>query len=212
MSMTRAVVLTGGIGSGKSTVASLLRGWGAYVVDADRLAREVVEPGTEGLAEVVEAFGAGVRSADGTLDRAALAEVVFDQPDRLAALEAIVHPRVERLAAERLSAGARAPVLVYEVPLPGRQPPFPAAAVEDGPPLVVVVDVPAEVRHRRLIARGLSEQQIGARRAAQPSREQWLAAADVVVDNSGDLEALRTQVAAIWSRLTGTEAPVGADG
>jgi dephospho-CoA kinase len=210
--MARAVILTGGIGSGKSSVASLLERWGAHVVDADQLAREVVEPASEGLAEVVEAFGGEVLSADGALDRAALAEVVFDDPARLARLEAIVHPRVEKLAEERLAAGDSAPLLVYEVPLPGRQPAFPPSAVAGGAPLVVVVDVPAAERHRRLQVRGLSDQQISARMAAQPTREQWLAGADLVVDNSGDLAALRQQVAAIWSRLTGTEAPVGVDG
>ena len=210
--MAPALILTGGIGSGKSTVAELLAGWGARVVDADQLAREVVAPGSEGLAEVVAAFGPDVLATDGSLDRAALADCVFDDPVRLAALEAIVHPRVERLAEERLADGAAAPLLVYEVPLPGRRPSFPAGAADSEDPLVVVVDVPAEERHRRLRVRGLSDQQIAARMASQPSREEWLAGADVVIDNSGDAHHLRRQVAELWARCTGSTAAVGPDG
>lgn len=210
--MARAVILTGGIGSGKSSAAALLSGWGAHVVDADDLAREVVLPGSAGLAEVVDAFGPDVLSGDGSLDRAALAEVVFDAPERRAVLEQIVHPLVEALAAARLAAGADAPLLVYEVPLPRGRAPFPPSALSAGTPLVVVVDVPVEERHRRLAVRGLSAQQIAARMAAQPSREEWLAPADVVVDNSGDRERLSRQLAEFWARYAGREAAVGPDG
>ena len=210
--MARPVILTGGIGSGKSTAAALLSEWGAQVVDADELAREVVAPGSEGLSEVVEEFGTDVLAADGSLDREALAEVVFDDPERLGALEQIVPPLVEALASERLAAGVGAPLLVYEVPLPRGRAPFPEGVLSAGAALVVVVDVPVEERHRRLAGRGLSGQQITARMASQPSREEWLAAADVVVDNSGDREHLSRQLADLWATYTGREAPVGRDG
>jgi len=210
--MAAALILTGGIGSGKSTVAALLAGWGAHVVDADQLAREVVAPGTAGLAEVTRSFGPDVIDAGGALNRTVLAEIVFDDPARLAVLEGIVHPLVERLAAARLADGAAAPMLVYEVPLPDRRAPFPTTVAAQAEPLVVVVDAPAEERHGRLRRRGLSDQQITARMASQPSREQWLAGADVVIDNSGNRDDLRNQVAALWARCTGAEAPVGGDG
>ncbi len=131
----RPVVLTGGIGSGKSSVARLLREWGAHVVDADVLAREVVAPGSPGLAAVVAEFGAAVLAPDGSLDRAALAERVFADRDRLSRLEAIIHPLVHAAAVEQVSDQRGAVLVVYEVPLPGSSP----FADE---PVVVVVDAP----------------------------------------------------------------------
>ena len=200
-----AVVLTGGIGSGKSTVGQVLATWGAFRVDADQLARDVVAPGSEGLAELVRLLGPGVVADDGSLDRAAMAERVFADANLLAEVEAIVHPRV-------LSAGidafARAPagaVRVYEVPLPGRSP-FPDE------PIVVVVDAPDDVRRARLAARGLSAPQITARMRQQPARHDWLELADRVVDNSGTLAELEAQVADLWREITGKEPTVGGDG
>jgi dephospho-CoA kinase len=197
--MQRAVVLTGGIGSGKSEVGRLLAARGAHVVDADDLARAVVQPGTAGLAAVQAEFGPGVIDAAGALDRSELAALVFRQPERLAALESIVHPLVEALAVSRLAAGGEAPVVVYEVPLLGRTPEFPDRASN---PLVVVVDAPDDVRVERLRSRGLSDEQIKARMAAQPHRQTWVAAADRVVDNATDLEHLRAQVDDLWRELT----------
>ena len=206
--MQRAVVLTGGIGSGKSEVGRLLTALGAHVVDADELARAVVQPGTPGLAAVAAAFGPDVIAADGTLNRPELAATVFGQPERLAALEAIVHPLVEALAVSRLAAGAGAPVVVYEVPLLGRSPEFPGNSDADAAaPLVVVVDAPDAVRIERLRDRGLSDEQISARMAAQPSRETWVAAADRLVDNGGDLDHLKSQVEALWIELTTSKPP-----
>ncbi|MFL6288716.1 MAG: dephospho-CoA kinase [Actinomycetes bacterium] len=213
--MSRAVVLTGGIGSGKSAVAEVLAEWGAHVVDADQLAREVVAPGTDGFAAVVAEFGPTVVASDGSLDRAALADVVFSQPERLAALEAIVHPRVAALASARLAEKPDAPVLVYEVPLPDRIPAFRVSGTATRatePPLVVVVDASEEERRRRLLARGLEDVQIASRMAAQPSRDEWLSLADILVDNGGEPGATVQQLRRLWRQLTGAPAPVGPEG
>jgi dephospho-CoA kinase len=206
------VVLTGGIGSGKSTVAGLLTSWGAHVVDADQLAREVVAPGTPGLAAVLATFGPEVAAPDGTLDRSALAAIVFADDRRRLALEGIVHPLVEDLAEHQLASGGSAPLVVYEVPLPGRVPRFPADCLVTGPVVVVVVDAPDQVRRQRLASRGLSAMQIDDRMRAQPSREEWLAGADHVVDNGGNKAETAAQLARLWALLTGSEAPVGAEG
>ena len=199
------VVLTGGIGSGKSSVGRLLSEWGAHVVDADLLAREVVGAGSAGLAAVVAAFGTGVLGPDGSLDRARLADQVFNAPEQLAKLETIIHPLVRSAASEQLGAQRDAPLLVYEVPLPGHSP-FADSTV------VVVVDAPDDVRRERLRQRGLDPSQIEARMAAQPSRAEWLALADHVLDNGGDEPATLTQVASLWRELTGEEAPVSTGG
>lgn len=201
----RPVVLTGGIGSGKSSVARLLREWGAHVVDADVLAREVVSPGSPGLAAVVAEFGAAVLAPDDSLDRAALAERVFADRDRLSRLEAIIHPLVHAAAVEQVSDQRGAVLVVYEVPLPGSSP----FADE---PVVVVVDAPEQIRRERLLRRGLSDAQILARTASQPTREKWLTLADWVLDNSGSEETLTAEVARLWRELTGEDPPVGAGG
>jgi dephospho-CoA kinase len=192
----RRVGLTGGIGSGKSEVSRLLRGLGAVVVDADVLAREAVAPGSEGLAAVVDAFGADVLAADGSLDREAMAARVFAEPDARARLEAIVHPRVRRRAAE-IEAAARAAdpdaVVVHDVPL------LVETGQQDSYDVVVVVDVPTQTQVDRLVSgRGMDEAEARARIAAQASREQRLAAADVVIDNSTTLDDLARRVEHAW--------------
>ena len=195
---TLQVGLTGGIGAGKSTVARLLAEHGAIVLDADLAARAVVEPGTEGLAEVVEAFGPGVLREDGTLDRAALAALVFADEERRKRLNAIVHPRVRAWMAERDAAAPAGSVVVQDIPL----------LVEGGLTglfqYIVVVDADDETRIRRLVAdRGMTEQQARARIAAQAPREQRNAAADRLIDNSGSPAELGSAVAELWLVLDG---------
>lgn len=198
------MVLTGGIGSGKSVVGRLLSRWGALVVDADQLAREVVAPGTPGLAAVVAEFGDEVLGDDGALDRAAMAEIVFHDPARLAALEAIVHPLVQRAAEARFADAAAGTVQVYEVPVPDKRTP------RAGEWTLVVV-APREVRRQRLLARGLSDEQITARMARQPDEQGWRDLADRVIDNGGDLDFLAAQVRQVWQELTGQDAPSAGD-
>ncbi|WP_448608036.1 dephospho-CoA kinase [Geodermatophilus sp. URMC 60] len=185
--------LTGGIGSGKSTVAGLLAARGARIVDADRIAREVVEPGTPGLEAVVAAFGPGVLAPDGALDRPALAAVVFADPDARRRLDGIVHPLVRARAAELVAATPPDAVVVQDVPL----------LVETGQAgsydLVLVVEADPGTRVRRLVGRGLSEDDARARIAAQATDEQRRAVADVVLDNSGTVEELEAQVERFWA-------------
>ncbi|HTJ77219.1 MAG TPA: dephospho-CoA kinase [Acidimicrobiales bacterium] len=195
------VGLTGGIGSGKSTVASLLARRGAVVVDADALARDAVAPGTPGLSEVVARFGAAVVGARGELDRGALAAVVFADAAALADLNAIVHPWVRAAIAERLAGldgGAFDGVVVLEIPL------LVESGRSYGASKVIVVDCPEDVALRRLVEeRGMDEGDARRRMAAQVSRADRLAAADVVVDNSGSLADLERQVGEVWAGLVG---------
>jgi dephospho-CoA kinase len=193
------IAVTGGIGSGKSAVTSRLAELGAVVVDADALAREVVEPGTPGLAAVVEEFGADVLRPDGSLDRAALAALVFSDPERRAALEAIVHPLVGRRSQELLDAAPPEAVVVYDVPLLAESAHL--GRVE-GFDAVVVVEAPVETRVQRLVARGLAEDDARARIAAQATDAERRAIADHVLDNSGGLEALDAAVDRLWAALT----------
>lgn len=200
--MSVRVGLTGGVASGKSTVAAVLARLGAVVIDADLLAREVVEPGTPGLQEVVEAFGAEVLAPDGTLDRPALGAIVFTDEERRRALEAIIHPRVRELGMSREAAAGSDDVVVHDIPL----------LVETGQAdrfdAVVVVDVPEEMQVERLVtARGLTEEEARARIAAQASRAERLAAATYVIDNSGTLADLEASVQDVYRRLTASEAP-----
>jgi dephospho-CoA kinase len=192
--------LTGGIGSGKSTVARLLTERGAHLVDSDVLAREVVAPGTAGLASVVAAFGDGVLTADGALDRPALAAVVFGDPGARARLDGIVHPLVRARAVELVSALPADAVVVQDIPL----------LVETGQAgafdLVLVVEADLEARVARLVARGLTEADARARIAAQASREERLALAGFVVDNSGTPDDLRAEVDRCWAWLEGLRA------
>ena len=193
------VGLTGGIGSGKSTVAAMLAERGAVVVDADRLAREAVAVGTTGHRAVVDRFGADVVADDGSLDRRALAGVVFDDPAALADLNAIVHPPVRAAIAARLAelTGTEA-VVVLEIPL------LVESGRSYGESAVVVVDCPEDVALRRLVdGRGMDEADARRRMAAQIPRAERLAAADLVIDNSGPLEALEPQVAELWAGIKG---------
>ncbi|MDA5282174.1 dephospho-CoA kinase [Streptomyces sp. NPDC054904] len=191
------VGLTGGIGAGKSEVSRLLAEYGAVVVDADRIAREVVEPGTPGLAAVVEAFGESVLTAAGELDRPALGAIVFGDPDKLRTLNAIVHPLVGARSAELEGAAGPDAIVVHDVPLLAENG---LAPLYD---LVVVVDASPETQLARLTARrGMTEEDARARMAAQATREQRLAVATLVIDNDGPLEALEPQVRTVWDRLT----------
>ncbi|MFD7509592.1 dephospho-CoA kinase [Streptomyces sp. NPDC059853] len=191
-----SVGLTGGIGAGKSEAVRLLAGHGAVVVDSDRIAREVVEPGTPGLAAVVEEFGPGVLAADGSLDRAGLGRIVFADAGRLAALNAIVHPLVARRSAQLRAAAPEGSVVVHDVPL------LTENGLADQYDLVVVVDASPATRLERLTRlRGMSEEDARARMAAQAGREQRLAIADEVLRNDGTREELAAQVDRLWERL-----------
>ena len=190
------VGLTGGIGAGKSEVSGLLAAQGAILIDADAIAREVVAPGTPGLAAVTEAFGAGVLRPDGSLDREGLGEIVFADPAKLDTLNRIVHPLVgQRMAELERGAGSDA-IVVHDVPLLAEN------DLAAGYDLVVVVDAPEDVQLDRLTRqRGMSADQAQARMAAQASREKRLALADLVVDNSGSLAELDRQVGDLWAEL-----------
>lgn len=191
------VGLTGGIGAGKSEVSRLLVECGAVLIDADRIAREVVAPGTAGLAAVVEAFGEDVLAPDGSLDRPKLGSVVFADPEKLAALNAIVHPLVGARSREVESAAAEDAVVVHDVPLLAENGLAPLYDV------VVVVDASPATRLDRLVRlRGMSEEDARARMAAQATREKRLEIADIVIDNDVPLEQLRRRVRDIWADLT----------
>ncbi|MEU3335958.1 dephospho-CoA kinase [Streptomyces sp. NPDC006668] len=190
------VGLTGGIGAGKSEVSRLLVECGAVLIDADRIAREVVEPGTPGLAAVVEAFGEDVLTADGSLDRPGLGSIVFADPDRLAVLNSIVHPLVGARSRELEQAAAEDAVVVHDVPLLAENG---LAPLYD---LVIVVDASPETQLDRLVRlRGMTEQDARARMAAQASREKRLEIADIVIDNDVPLEELRRRVKDVWADL-----------
>ncbi|MCS5488243.1 dephospho-CoA kinase [Curtobacterium flaccumfaciens pv. beticola] len=198
----RIIGLTGGIAAGKSTVSRRWAEHGAVVVDADRLARDAVAPGSPGLAQVAERFGPGVIAADGSLDRPALGAVVFADPVARRDLEAITHPEVWRLAQQAFDAAEAADpdaVVVYDVPL--------LAEARGSRPLrfdaVVVVDAPAEQRIERLVAhRGMSREEAERRVASQASDAERLALADHVVDATGTLEATIRSADAVWEQLT----------
>jgi dephospho-CoA kinase len=197
--------LTGGIGAGKSEVSKRLAAQGAIVIDADLIAREVVEPGTDGLAEVIEAFGPGVLGPDGSLDRARLGDIVFADPQLLARLNAIVHPRVGARMRELEDTAPPGAIIVHDVPL------ITENNLADAYDLVVVVDVPPRIQLDRLVRlRGMSREQAQARIAAQAGRDQRLAVAGIVVDNSGSLAELDRQVGDLWAELRRREALTGA--
>ncbi len=190
------VGLTGGIGSGKTAVTDILSELGALVLDADVLAREVIAPGTEGLAAVVRAFGSPVLDDEGALDRPAMARLVFGDPDARARLEGIIHPLVRARAGELEAAAERGTVVVHAIPL----------LVETGQAdrfdVLVVVDVPEDVQVARLTEqRGMTPEEVRSRIAAQATREQRLAVADLVVDNSGTPTELRRAVERLYAEL-----------
>jgi dephospho-CoA kinase len=188
--------LTGGIGAGKSEVARRLASYGAVVIDADAVAREVVAPGTPGLAEVVAEFGSGVLRPDGALDRGRLGEIVFADEESRRKLNAIIHPRVGARMRELEEAAAGAAIVVHDIPLLAENH---LAGQFD---LVVVVDVAPRVQLDRLAReRGLTRDQARARMAAQATRAERLAIASIVVDNSGSLAELDREVGDLWAEL-----------
>ncbi len=193
----RLIGLTGGIATGKSTVARLLAGRGAAVVDADLLAREVVTPGSPALEEIASTFGPGVVTATGELDRPALGAVVFADPARRRSLEEITHPRIAALMAQRIAAGLEsgAPLVVADIPLlyeGGR------TGLVEG---VMLVDVPEEVQLRRLILRdGIDEAAARVRVAAQMPLAEKRRLATWVIDNGGTPESTAAQVGEWWER------------
>ena len=198
--------LTGGIGSGKSTVSARLAELGAVVLDADKAARAVVEPGTPGLAAITAAFGPDVLAADGSLDRAKLAGIVFADEAALGRLNAITHPLIHEYirAAEEaaITVGGDDLVLVHDVALLaewGRAKEF---------DLVIVVDVPTQTQVERLTGqRGMTEDQARARMAAQATRDQRLAVADIVIDNSGSRADLDRRISEVWTDLQARAKP-----
>ena len=190
------VGLTGGIGAGKSEVSRRLAAQGAVIIDADIIAREVVAPGTDGLAEVVAAFGPAVLGPDGGLDRVALGDIVFADEQKLATLNSIVHPRVAARMREVEEAAGMGSVIVHDVPLIAEN------GLASSYDVVVVVDVPPRAQLDRLMRlRGMSREQAQARMAAQASREERLAIATIVVDNSASLAELDRQVGELWTEL-----------
>ena len=190
------VGLTGGIGAGKSAVARRLAELGAVVIDADALAREVVAPGTPGLAEVVAAFGPAVLDPDGALDRSALGRIVFADDERRRRLEAIIHPRVRARAAEIAASAPPDAVVVNDVPL------LVEAGLAGLYQVVIVVLASEDVRVARLLHdRGMTEADVRARITAQATDEQRRAVADIVIVNDTDMDSLRSQVDAAWASL-----------
>ncbi|MFI9765466.1 dephospho-CoA kinase [Streptomyces sp. NPDC052415] len=190
------VGLTGGIGAGKSEVSRLLVAHGAVLIDADRIAREVVAPGTPGLAAVVAAFGEDVLAEDGSLDRPKLGAVVFAEPDRLAVLNSIVHPLVGARSRELEQAAAEDAVVVHDVPLLTENG---LAPLYD---LVVVVDAAPGTQLDRLVRlRGMTEEDARARMAAQATREKRREIADIVIDNDVPLKELQQRVREVWAEL-----------
>jgi dephospho-CoA kinase len=185
--------LTGGIGAGKSTVATRLRELGATIIDADRVAREVVEPGTAGLAAVVAAFGPQVLLPDGQLDRPALGRLVFSDPEKLARLNAIVHPLIGERTQALIDAAPPDAVLVHDIPL------LVENQLSSGFDLVIVVDAPEPERIRRLVAdRGMTEDEAVSRIRAQAGDAERRKVADVWIDNSGMPADTRSQVDDCW--------------
>jgi dephospho-CoA kinase len=193
------VGLTGGIGSGKSTVSRMLADRGGVVIDADDLARRAVEPGSPGLEEVVEAFGPGVRAADGSLDREAVAAKVFADPEARRKLESITHPEVFRLYGEEIDRYRGTDrIVVFDAPL------IVETGAADGFDLLIVVSASEDAQVRRLMAdRAMNEQAARERIASQLPLEDKVRVADVVIRNDGPVEDLVPQVDALWAQLQG---------
>ncbi|MGI8679755.1 MAG: dephospho-CoA kinase [Jatrophihabitans sp.] len=200
------VGLTGGVGSGKSTVAAMLAQRGAVVIDADALAREVVEIGTPGFDAVVAHFGTAVVGPEGSLDRPALAQIVFADDEQRTALNAIVHPLVGQQVAAIEAAAAEGAVTVYDVPL------LVESGLADGFDLVIVVLASVVTRLARLAARGMPEPDARNRMAAQASDAQRREVAGEIIDNDGDLAELTLKVDRVWQRvLAGVRLPGRSD-
>ena len=190
--------LTGGIGSGKSTVAGMLADHGAVIVDADQIARDLVEPGGEALAELVTEFGPRILREDGSLSRGELAAMAFSDPRATERLNAIMHPLIRAEAERRIQASPDAAVVVYDMPL------LVETGQQDIVDVVMVVDVPEEVQLDRAVRlRGLDEDDVQRRMTVQASRADRLAVADIVIDNSGTPEETAAQVAQAWASLPG---------
>jgi dephospho-CoA kinase len=196
------VGLTGGIGAGKSTVSALLAERGAVIVDADQIARDLQEPGSPVLAAMAERFGGHIIREDGSLDRAAVAAIVFGDSDRatqaLADLNGIVHPAMQTEISRQIEACADTDrIVVLDFPLLGENP-------RDGIAATVVVDVPVDVAVERLVEfRGMDQTDARNRVVSQISRDERLATATHVIDNSGDLESLRHRIDGLWLELIG---------
>jgi dephospho-CoA kinase len=198
------VGLTGGIGSGKSAAADLFAELGAAIVDTDRIAHALTAPGGAAMVAIREAFGDGVLSGDGALNRPAMRALAFESPDARKRLEAILHPMI-RQESERQCLAASAPYVILAVPLL-----IESGTYRERVQRLCVVDCPEAVQVARVMQRsGLDEPQVRAIMAAQASRAERLAAADDVVDNAGSLEALRTQVAGLHHRYLALAAPPG---
>jgi dephospho-CoA kinase len=193
------VALTGGIASGKSVVAARLAEHGAVVVDADRIAREVVEPGTPGLARIAEEFGPGVIAPDGSLDRAALGAIIFTDHAKRVALNDITHPAIVELSHRRFAeAGAADPdaIVVYDVPL------LAEARGTSEFDVVVVVSAPEEMRIERMVSlRGMSRDEAEKRIRSQVPEEQRRALADILIESDGTLDETLAQADAVWEQL-----------
>ncbi|MGA8986425.1 dephospho-CoA kinase [Aeromicrobium sp.] len=196
------VGLTGGIGSGKSSVSALLAAHGAVVIDYDRLARDAVDIGSPALEAIAARFGPGVIASDGSLDRPALGALVFADPAALSDLNAITHPEIARLAAEHEAAVSQDSIVVHDNPL------LIEMGAEHRCDVVLVVDVPESAQIDRLVrSRGMSEADARARMGAQASRQQRTDAADLVIDNTGPLDELARIVGGVWDELVSRSAP-----
>ncbi len=192
----RRIALTGGIASGKSTVADMFAELGAVIIDSDVLAREVVEPGTPGLAEIVERFGPDILTGDGELNRPALGEIIFMDDEARKDLNAITHPRVRQRAVELEESAPEGALIIQVIPL------LIEANLVDGFDEVIVVDLPEELQLQRLMERnGFSRDEALSRIQAQASRAERLAVATHVIDNSQPLELTRAQVRLLHQQL-----------
>jgi len=195
------VGLTGGVASGKSTVSTMLAELGAIVIDSDAIAREVVEPGTPGLAAVVEAFGPEILTEDGRLDRPALGAIVFADEEKRRVLEGILHPLIGERSAALAAAAGPDDLVVHDIPL------LAESGIADTFDAVVVVDAPTDLQVERMLRdRGWTEEDAESRIAAQASREKRLEVATYVIENTGSLEDLRARVQNVYDALTAGEA------
>lgn len=187
--------LTGGIGSGKSTVAAMFAKLGAVVIDADAISRELVEPGQPALHELVEEFGDGIIAPDGSLRRSELARIAFQDPTATQRLNSIMHPLIRAETERRLAAAGESDDVLYDMPL------LFEANQEQLVDVVVVVDVPEEMQVRRAVGRGLDEEDVRRRMQVQVSRSMRVTEADFVIDNSGSRRETERQVRGIWNQL-----------